>query len=140
MFEDFLKRGNVRKSSKDDGLIKSLVKTAKSDLKFFNGLVINGDSSRRLVGIYYDILRSLLEALASRDGYKIYLHEAFTYYLKEIKEEEEISIKFDRFRKIRNSINYYGKDILVVEAEDIIKDLKGVIDIILKKYLNEYED
>ena len=31
--------------------------------------------------------------------------------LKE-KQEELISIKFDRFRKIRNQINYYGKDIM----------------------------
>jgi len=140
MFEDFLKKGSVRKASKDEGLIKSLIKTAKNDLKFFGKLEINEDSSRRLVGIFYDVLRSLLESMASIDEYKIYLHEAFTYYLKEIKGEEEISVKFDRFRKIRNSINYYAKEISIDEAKELIGDLKNMINFILNKYLGDYND
>ena len=35
--------------------------------------------------------------------------------------------KFDELRKIRNSINYYGKNVSKEEAEQIIKDLKLLI-------------
>src|SRR3989344_5153772 len=95
-------------------------------MAFFKGIEINENSARKIVTNYYDILRSILEAIASIDGYKVYSHEAFTYYLKE-KNEEVISIKFDRLRKIRNGINYYGNSISVGEAKEIVDDIKRII-------------
>mgnify|MGYP001560886570 FL=1 len=88
---------------------------------------------------YYDVLRSILEAISSIKGYKIYSHEAFTSFLKELK-EETLSRKFDRFRKIRNSINYYGKDISVEETRENIKEIKNMIQILIKKYLRDLEN
>ncbi|MFH1358954.1 MAG: hypothetical protein ABIH37_03645 [archaeon] len=135
-FEDFTKEGNVKKASPDKALVKSLVITANSDLKFLDRLEINKNSSRKIMVNYYDVLRSILEAISSLDGYKIYSHEAFTYYLKE-KSEEVLSIKFDRFRKIRNSINYYGKNISIDETKENVKDIKNMINVLINKYLNE---
>lgn len=138
-FKDFIKEGIIRRASKDESLAKSLFKNSIDDLKFLDKLQINQDSSRRLMTNYYDILRSILEAISSMKGYKIYSHEAFTSFLKELK-EEVLSIKFDRFRKIRNSINYYGKNISVGEAKDNIENIKGMIKILIKKYLGEFEN
>jgi len=134
-FEDYIKEGQVRRTTKDLSLVKSLVDSAKKDLRFLSELEINDDSSRKIMVNYYDVLRSILEAIASIDGYKIYLHDAFTYYLKEIKEEEVLAIKFDRFRKIRNSINYYGKSISIDEAKENIEEIKNIIDRLINKYL-----
>src|SRR3989344_854662 len=134
-FEDYNKEGQVRRTTKDLSLVKSLVDSAKKDLRFLSELEINDDSSRKIMVNYYDVLRSILEAIASIDGYKIYLHDAFTYYLKEIKEEEVLAIKFDRFRKIRNSINYYGKSISIDEAKENIEEIKNIIDRLINKYL-----
>jgi len=138
-FEDFIKKGSVRKASIDKGLVKSLVKSARKDLKFLSGLRIDESSSRKLMVNYYDVLRSILEAISSINNYKIYSHEAFTYFLKE-KDEETIALKFDRFRKIRNSINYYGEDISIEEVKENVKDIKKMIDILIKKYLGEYNE
>ena len=132
---DFIKNGNVRKSSPDIELTKSLVKTAKDDLSFLSMINFSEKSARKLVANYYDVLRSVLEAISSEKGYKIYLHEAFVYFLKE-SGEEVLSEKFDRFRRIRNSINYYGKTISVAESKEIVEDIKRAIDYLIKKYLD----
>jgi len=135
-FQDLIKKGDIRKAEIDRNLAKSILNTSKNDLLFFNNLKINKNSARKIVSNYYDILRSILEAISTLDGYKIYSHEAFTYFLKE-KHEEVLSIKFDRFRKIRNKINYYGKSIEVKEAEEIVRGIKSMISILINRYLKE---
>ena len=135
-FEDFIKQKQVRKATKDIELAKSLINTAHKDLEFLDSLQINSNSARKIMVNYYDVLRSVLEAISAIEGYKIYSHEAFTYFLKE-KGEEQISIKFDRFRKIRNSINYYGQDISVDETTEHVKEIKKMINVLIEKYLSE---
>jgi len=133
-FIDFLEQGLARKTTKDENLAKALFTTAKNDLIFLNKLQIDEFSARKIMTDYYDVLRSILEAIAALDGYKIYQHEAFTHYLKE-KDEESISIKFERFRKIRNRINYYGQIISVEETKDNVEEIKRLIDYLINKYL-----
>ena len=138
-FEDFIKSGQVRKAKIDISLAKSLFNKAKSDSEFFDSILLTELSARKLVSNYYDILRSILEAIAILNGYKIYGHEAFTYYLK-ILGEDNLSVKFDRLRIIRNKINYYGKDVQISEAEDYIKELKEIADTLINKYLKHLRD
>ena len=135
-FDDFIRNGQVRKTYPDISLIKSLYENTLNDLKYLANQKINEISSRKIVANYYDCLRSILEAIAILDGYKVYQHEAFVFFLKE-KGEELSSIKFDRFRDIRNRINYYGKDISVEEANEIIEDIKKQIEYLIRKYLKE---
>lgn len=125
-FEDFIKSGNVRKSSKDPALIKSLKETADLDIRFLRGLEINENSSRKIVSNYYDVLRSILEAIALEEGYKVYSHEAFACLLKE-KGQNIFAVKFDRLRKIRNKINYYGKKVSVEEAKELVKEIEDLM-------------
>lgn len=132
---DFMGKGKVKIISKDIALAKSLVSTAKNDLKFLKSLKINSNSARKIMANYYDILRSILEAISVFDGYKIYAHEAYTCYLKE-KNENLIAEKFDRFRKIRNGINYYGKNISVEEVKENSFEIIKLINELKKKYLD----
>lgn len=136
IFEDFIKNKKARVSSKNINLAKSLLKNSIKDLKFLETLEINEDSSRKIMVNYYETLRSVLESITSLQGYKIYEHEAFTYYLKKIN-ENNLSIKFDRLRKIRNSINYYGEDISIEETREIKDEIKKIIEHLIKKYLSE---
>jgi len=135
-FEDFIAKGLVKKSSKDVSLAKSLVKTAESDLRYLKTQTINELSARKIMVNYYDTLRSILEAIAIIDGYKIYSHEAFTYLLKD-KDEEVIAKKFDRFRNIRNNINYYGKNISIEEIKENSEEIIKIIIILKKKNLDK---
>ena len=138
-FEDFIKQGQVRIASKDIALAKSLLKNTKKDLEFLKNLEINENSSRKIMANYYEALKSILEAISAIEGYKIYSHEAFTYFLKK-KQEETLSIKFDRFRKIRNSINYYGEDIEIEETKENILEIKEMISNLIKKYLGKLNE
>ena len=85
-FEDYIRKKEVRKGSPDTQMSQSLIKTAQEDLEFLNSLTITEKSSRKIMVNYYDTLRAILEAIAIKEGYKVYSHEAFTYYLKEKQE------------------------------------------------------
>lgn len=132
--KDFIGKGQVKKVSKDISLAKSLVITANTDLKFLQSLEINENSARKIMTNYYDILRSILEAISVLNGYKIYSHEAFTYFLKE-KDEDLIAEKFDRFRKIRNRLQYYGKNISVEEVKENVNEIIKLVEELKRKYL-----
>ncbi len=136
-FKDFIDEGKVRRTTPDKLMAESIIKNTLEDLKFLEQTKLTELSKRKLVANYYDSLRGLLEAISLLRGYKIYTHESFTYFLKEELKEEILSIKFDRFRKIRNGLNYYGKSIELKEAEDIIGELKEAINEIKQKFLKK---
>jgi len=125
-FENLIKKGIVRKTSVDVGLIRSLINTAEQDLNYLKCVKINKISARKTFSNYYDVLRSLLEAIASQKGYKIYSHEAFSYFLKK-ENKNVLAKKFDRLRKIRNAVNYYGKEISPEYAGENIQEIKKII-------------
>lgn len=134
--DEFIKEGVVRKSKTDINLIKSLMQFSEEDLKYLEQLEINEFSSRMIFTGYYDVLRKILEAIASTKGYKAYSHEFFTYLLKKMN-EPIASLKFDRFRKIRNSIQYYAKNISPSQTKELVSEIKETINLLRKKYLNK---
>lgn len=134
-FGDFIREGKVRKGSADTALARSLILTAAGDMEFLDTLEVTGLSARRLVCNYYDCLRSLLEAMAVVEGLRVYSHEAYAYYLKERKGEELMAVKFDRIRKVRNRLNYYGKGVSVEEARAVIGEIKEMINLLKKSHI-----
>ena len=133
-FENFIKEGKVRKSSIDNMLIKSLKLSAENDLEFLDSLKINQQSARKIMSDYYEVLRSLVEAIAMVNGFKVYSHEAFTYFLLKIN-ENNASLKFDRFRKIRNGIKYYGKDCDIIDTKQAILLADKIITKLKEKFI-----
>ena len=134
-FQEFIKLGQVKKIEIDKELAKSLLKTTKSGLIFFETWQINENSARKIVSNYYDALRSILEAVSALDSYKIYSHEAFSEFLKE-KNEHLLAEKFDRFRRLRNKINYYGSNISPEETKEYKEGIIKIINILINKYLS----
>lgn len=134
-WKECLNKKIVKKVQVDFELIKSLVKTSKNKLESENKLVMDNITANSKVSLAYDSLRELLEALSIRSGYKIYNHEGYTPFLKEIIKETAIGNEFDEIRKIRNSINYYGKSISLEEAIAIIKRINTLRRLIEKLLL-----
>lgn len=108
----------------DGGMIISLIKTSKNKLESQEKLLMNEVTAASKLTLAYDSLRELLEALALKQGYKIYNHECYSAFLKEIIIKSDKGDEFDEIRKIRNDVNYYGKDISIKEAEDVIRRIK----------------
>ena len=80
------------------------------------------------ISLLYDALREYLECAALEKGYKIYNHECYTAFLREIMEMSREADIFDELRKARNAINYYGREVDKEEGEEIIKRLKILIE------------
>jgi len=133
-FQDFIDEQKARKASPDKQLAKSLAKMSDRHIEVIKKLELTETSASTVMTTYYESLREIIEAIAAMRGYKVYSHEAFTYFLKEIG-ETSMSDKFDRFRKIRNGINYYGKQIDKASAESSIRDIEEMITKLKEKFL-----
>jgi hypothetical protein len=132
--EELKKTGKIKSSQPDNQKVISLTALTNQDLQYLKTQKITNISARKITVAYYDSLRTILEAIALKKGYKVYEHEAYKFFLKEI-DEENIAEKFDRFRKIRNSINYYARAISIEESKELVEEIKIIIDNLIKKYL-----
>lgn len=113
----------IKEVAKDEYLIKSLVKSSKRRFESSKRLKLDGVTASAKISLIYESIRELLEAFAIKKGFKVYNHECFCAFLNEVCKDRISSEEFDRFRKIRNQINYYGREIPIEEARIIIKDL-----------------
>ena len=121
------KNSFVKEVKRDQNLINSLVKASANKVYSQGLLELDDFTSSSKITLLYDALRELLEALAIFYGYKIYNHECYTAFLKEIMGMSNEASMFDGLRKIRNGINYYGRQISAEESKKIIADLKLLI-------------
>lgn len=118
----------------DKNLINSLIKSSLKRLKTQELLPLNNTTSSSKISLTYEALRELLEALGISKGYKIYNHECYCAFLKEIMNESNLGNEFNKFRKTRNAINYYGKDISTDEAKHLIQEMKEFIKKVKTKF------
>lgn len=135
-FQDFVDSQKVRKGSPDIQLAKSLIKISDNHIKSLQQLEITEITSSTIMMTCYEALREIVEAVAIKEGYKVYSHEAFTFFLKE-KGEELVSSKFDRFRKIRNNINYYGQSIEASSVKENKNEIEKIINELKQKFLQD---
>ena len=112
----------------DHNLLDSLVNSSSKKFQSQKRLDLDDTTAGSKISLAYDALRELLEALAISKGYKIYNHECYTSFLKEVMKESSLGDKFDSFRRIRNDINYYGKDISAEDSKHIINDMIAFVE------------
>jgi hypothetical protein len=116
----------IKDVNKDINKSNSIKKISKEKIRSANFLPNDHKISK--ITLLYDALRELLEAKALELGFKIYNHECYTAFLKEILHKSTEATLFDEMRKIRNGINYYGTSITEEEAIYVINTLKKLIE------------
>ena len=84
----------------------------------------------------YDALRELLEALCTLHGYKVTNHICLGELLKKLEPDFDYN-SFDRFRYIRNSINYYGKTVGLTDGKNLIAKILQMRKSILTKLVTK---
>ena len=124
-WNECIKRRIVKDVKEDKNMIKSAREIAAEKLESADSLPIHLHIGK--ITLLYDALREYLECIALEKGYKIYNHECYTAFLKEVLMLSREGGIFDNLRKIRNGINYYGKKIDESESKKIINDLKMLI-------------
>lgn len=117
----------VKDATHDKNLFNSLIKSSSRKLKTEEHIKLDDESASSKISLAYDSLRELLEALAISKGFKVYNHECYCAFLKEVLNESYLADKFDEIRKLRNSINYYGKEIAADEAKAILQNIISLI-------------
>ncbi len=139
-WEEYFKKGVIRRIQADAGVVKSLIKISDANLKTISKLKLDEETHLTIFKNYYDSLREICEAVALLRGYKIYQHEAVGLFLREILKEESIFYKFDRFRIMRNGLIYYGRLIEFNETKQAIEDIKEMIKFLKNKYINNLKN
>ncbi len=134
IFESFMKTGKVIKGTKDLQKSNALIKMSDQCFKTVEKIEVNEVSASIVLAMTYESLRELLEAMCLKEGYKVYSHEAYTAYLKKIN-EIEIAEKFDRFRKLRNGVNYYRETVSKEVTVNAIKEISVMNKKLKEKYL-----
>lgn len=119
--------GFVKSVQEDRPLINSLIIDSKNRLVSAEKIPLDGAACSSIITLTYDALRELLEAIALKRGFKIYNHECYRSFLIEVLKQDGLGMEFDKIRKIRNSINYYGEEINLKEAKEIILKIRSLI-------------
>ncbi|MBL7057087.1 hypothetical protein ISS09_02290 [Candidatus Woesearchaeota archaeon] len=105
----------------------SLEKDSNNKIITTKNIPLKKESTTSIITLLYDSLRQKLESLALKKGYKVYNHECYYSFLNEILSKKDLAEQFNRFRKIRNRINYYGENISLKDAIELIKEINNTI-------------
>ena len=125
-FEYFLRKGDVKKQSPDENLSKATFKDSLERLEFSKNL-LQKTKSKYVLENAYESMREAADSILYKEGFKSFSHQAsIVYLLKKDFNEQDIR-EFDRFRKIRNGIKYYGGDCDETDARDAIKFAEKII-------------
>ena len=125
-FEFFLKKGDVKRQRPDKNLAFSTFKDSLERIEFAKQL-LNKAKQKYVLENAYESMREAADSVLYLKGFKSFSHEAsISYLLKEGFNESDI-MEFDRFRRIRNGIKYYGKDCDKSDAELAIKLAGSII-------------
>lgn len=134
-FENLIKDGFVKRVPIDIVRAKSLIKSSGQALSTAKIILFKEETLKTIFRELYESLREYCEALGYIKGYKFLNHESITNFLDEILGEKEISLRFDRYRKLRNGINYYGNTIEMQTLKEALIDIPSLINK-LKRHLN----
>lgn len=129
MWEECIRKETARKAVVDKELAKSLLKMSQRRISFISTVKLSDLNAPIILSESYEALREVCEAVLAVKGYKVYSHECITAFLKEVLQDDLIAAGFDRYRKIRNSINYYGN---IVTKEETLKGLKDINELVEK--------
>ena len=118
-FEFFLTKGDVKKQSPDKNLAFAVFKDGLERIEFTKQL-LNKAKPKYVLENAYESMREASDAVLYLKGFKSFSHEASIAYLAKENFKEQDLTEFDRFRRMRNGIKYYGKDCDISDAEQAI--------------------
>ncbi len=126
-FKEFVGQGIVKRRKKDEARARSLVESAEKRKNVMEKyLPLNQETAVHIIEESYDVMRELLEAKLSKEGYKSYNHEAVIAYLAELGFSQEEILFADRLREVRHGTKYYGKNVSMEYAQKVKDFLESI--------------
>ncbi len=132
-FNEFLKKGIVKKQSPDNSRANALIKEAQNDYEFLkeilNKIPLSDKNSNRIIIDSYDIIMKVIRSKMLKQGLNASgygAHEAEVAYLKKLGfSEKEIEFA-NQLRYFRNGIEYYGKSFDKGYAKEVLDFMERV--------------
>ena len=120
-FNTKIKNNKVKIIKPDRLRANSLIRSSIEALKTANNIPLTKENSKTIFRELYEALREYSEAIGYYHGYKFLDYESIGYFINDKLNDKDTFINFDRFRRLRNSINYYGEDINISTVRDAKK-------------------
>jgi len=126
-FENSLIEGKAKKVTPNKIRASSLFKSSAQAIETAKLIRLTASTLKSIIRELYEGLREYCEAIGYLKGYKFQDHESITYFLRDILNEQSLSKKFDRYRRLRNGINYYGEDVDIETVKEAIKEIPNIV-------------
>ncbi len=131
-FQDCIEEGKAKKTSINRIRTKSLFKSSRQAIITAKSIPLAESSLKTIFRELYEGFRECCEAIGYLKGYKFFDHLSITYFLRDILKQKYVAMKFDRYRKLRNNINYYGEDINISTVKEALKEIPKIINFLKK--------
>jgi len=135
-FKFSLNDGRAKKVMSNKIRASSLFKSSIQAIKTAKQIILNQDTSKTIIRELYEGLREFCEAVGYLNGYKFLDHESIGFFLRDILKEDFAYKKFDRYRKLRNKINYYGESVEIETVKEALIEIPKLLNKI-NHYLKE---
>ena len=126
-FENSLVNGKAKKVMPNKIRASSIFKSSIQAIETAKIIQLNENTLKSIFRELYEGLREYCEAIGYLRGYKFLDHESIGYFLRDVIKEQSASKKFDRYRKLRNGINYYGEDIDIETVKEAIIEIPRLV-------------
>jgi hypothetical protein len=123
----------MKKSIVDNIRAKSLLKTSSQAIAAAKDIELKEEKTNTILRELYVGLHQYCEAIGYLKGYKFELHEDITVFLRDNLKESAISFKFDKYRRLRNGIHYYGETVSIETVKEALEEIPNLI-LKLEKY------
>ncbi len=133
-FESSLNNKKAKKVMPNKMRAASLSKSSPQAIETAKSIPLNVNTSKTILRELYEGLREYCEAIGYFHGYKFLDHESIGFFLRDVLKEQSVAKKFDRYRKLRNGINYYGDDVDIETVKEALSEIPCLISE-LEKYV-----
>lgn len=129
-----MKEERLKKTSKDIGKAKGLLKRSQSRLRNTENQEINDSNAFIMLENSYEAIREIIEAYMALEGFKSEDHVATIAWASEYLELNKKKInKLHKYRKLRNASRYEAEKITPKQAKETIEFADKIIEQISKK-------
>jgi hypothetical protein len=127
-----IREGYVKKVPVNSIRARSLMMSAKDAVSTACGMQPEEKKLKSIMRELYEGLREFCEAIGYLKGYKFLSHESMAYFIADVLKEPSMAGRFDRYRKIRNGINYYGNSVSAETVKEAMKEIPSMLEILEK--------
>lgn len=120
--DECFEKGMIKKTKPSNEMAKSLVKMSAIKERVVNKAVLDEETINAYLPMAYESLREVMEAICITRGYKVISHICLGEIVRKLIKDFKF-IEFDRFRYIRNGINYYGEFVELEQGKELIEKI-----------------